>query len=44
MSALPAIAFVVVATSDKPLLTALGWCVGFVVAMLLMDWIDRKLP
>lgn len=44
MSALPAIAFVVVATSDKPLLAALGWCAGFVVAILLIDWIDSKLP
>lgn len=44
MSALPAIAFAMVATSDKPLLTALGWCAGLVVSMLLIDWIDSKLP
>ena len=44
MSALPAIALATVTTSDKPLLTALGWCVGFVVAIVLMDWMNRKLP
>ena len=44
MSALPAIAFATVATSKDPLLSALGWCAGFVVAILLIDWIDRKLP
>lgn len=44
MSALPAIAYVTVATSSEPLLAALGWCAGFVVAIMLIDWIDRKLP
>lgn len=44
MSALPAIAFAMVATSDKPLLSAFGWCAAFVVAIVLMDWIDSKLP
>ncbi len=44
MSALPAIAFVAVATSDKPLLTAFGWCLAMVVGVMLMSWIDSKLP
>ena len=44
MSALPAISFAMVATSDNSLLTALGWCAAFVVAMLLIDWMDSKLP
>lgn len=44
MSALPAIAFVTVATSSKPLLATLGWCIGFVFAIVLIDWIDSKLP
>lgn len=45
MSALPVIAIVLtVATSDNPLLTALGWWAALVVSILLMDWIDGKLP
>ena len=44
MSALPAIAYATVATSSDPLLSALGWCAGFFVAIMLMDGMDSKLP
>ena len=45
MSALPAIAIVlIVTTSDNPLLALLGFWAALVVSILLMDWMDSKLP
>ena len=45
MSVFPAIAIVLIVTiSDNPLLSALGFWAALVVSILLMDWIDSKLP